>query len=83
MTEPTPRTEALDVEREVVAAAVEWVNAHDALMVAPHPNQPHEFRTACIRCGEPGFLTISLATYDERVVTMTEEQARAYAEEKG
>jgi hypothetical protein len=51
--------------------------------VAPHPNQPHEFRTACIRCGEPGFLTISLATYDERVVTMTEEQARAYAEEKG
>jgi homoserine dehydrogenase len=32
MTEPTPRTEALDVEREVVAAAVEWVNAHDALM---------------------------------------------------
>ena len=33
----------------------------------PHPDEPHEFRTTCRRCGEPGFLNITLHTYDERV----------------
>ena len=34
---------------------------------ATHPDEPHEFSTTCRRCGERGFLNISVITYDERV----------------
>lgn len=32
-----------------------------------HPGEPHEFRTYCRRCGEPGRLHVSLITDDELV----------------
>jgi hypothetical protein len=32
-----------------------------------HPDEPHEFRTTCLRCGEPGMLHVSLITPDETV----------------
>ena len=36
--------------------------------VAPHPDESHEFRTACLRCGEPGNLFVSVLAPGE---TMT------------
>jgi hypothetical protein len=36
--------------------------------VAPHPDENHEFRTACLRCGEPGSLFVSVLAPGE---TMT------------
>lgn len=32
-----------------------------------HPNEPHEFRTTCQRCGAAGFLNVALIT-DEEIV---------------
>ena len=28
--------------------------------VAPHPGENHEFRTTCLRCGEPGYLFVAV-----------------------
>lgn len=36
---------------------------------APHPGEPHDFRTTCTRCGETGMLVLSLITPDEQVRT--------------
>jgi hypothetical protein len=35
--------------------------------VAPHPGEPHEFRTMCYRCGERGILHVAVITPSERV----------------
>ena len=35
---------------------------------APHPDESHEFRTTCLRCGEPGHLFVSVLAPGE---TMT------------
>lgn len=33
----------------------------------PHPDEPHEFRTVCRRCGEDGHLFVAIITDDEVV----------------
>ena len=48
-----------------------------------HYGEPHEFRTICRRCGEPGMLHVSIITPDERVdirdtrLARTEDEAAA------
>jgi hypothetical protein len=40
---------------------------HPDIVAKPHPGQPHDFRTRCLRCGEPGVINLSLITPDESV----------------
>jgi len=41
----------------------------------PHPGTPHQFRTECTSCGEPGMLHVSLITQGERVEVHPVEEA--------
>ena len=44
------------------------------LDVAPHPGEHHEFRTTCLRCGEPGWLHVSLLGPDETFTIASREE---------
>jgi hypothetical protein len=68
------------IEAEAARDALAGVRAAalpEPLDVEPHEGEPHEFRTICRRCGEPGFLHVSLITPQETVVIQT---AAAYQE---
>ena len=48
---------------ELVRAALEAATSEPL----PHPGENHEFRTTCLRCGESGYLNISLIGPDQEI----------------
>jgi hypothetical protein len=58
--------------------AMVFVNAVNGrqIDVEAHPDEPHEFRTTCLRCGEKGFLNVALITSDQTVV-IVDRQSRS------
>jgi len=87
MTEQTPALDGLrdayltipagqPAESEVIAKLPALYAAIEAVLAdrVPHPEDPHEFRTVCQRCGERGFLNVALIT--DREVVRIEEKGR-------
>jgi hypothetical protein len=58
-----PDDDLSKMARAALAASTE-VPGQD---VERHPGESHAFATTCRKCGEPGFLHVSLITPDERV----------------
>jgi len=57
-----------------IADAIAALEARASLDVAPHPGEHHEFRTTCLRCGEPGWLHVSLLGPDETFTIASREE---------
>ncbi len=71
--EDRPEPETSDLRAALAARGLTVVREG----AEPHPDEPHEFRTTCLRCGEKGFLHMVLITSDQTVTIVEREPSAA------